>query len=261
MQPVFALALSAMHQDMERMDTIAANLANVSTPGYKREVAAARPFTEALDDAAQAAPGAPGATAAAGGVLSPMLMMLDGRPGTVKSTGEPLDLALGGEGYFEVTTDQGLAYTRRGDFKVDAQGRLVTSQGHPVMGRAGEIYLSTATPAIDQDGNVTEPDAAPGSPAAVAGHPLAQVKVVHFDEGRQLRPIGNGLYAPGSGLAVQADGHVQLRQGSLENSNVDSMHEMVDLMQTMRHFESLQKAAQGYDEMTATAIHKLGDLA
>lgn len=262
MQPVFAIALAAMHQDMERMDTVALNLANVSTPGYKREVAAVRPFTEAMDEAAVDTqdPSSLGSTVGPSASLSQMLMMLDGRPGTIKSTGEPFDVALTGDGFFEVTTDDGPAYTRQGNFKVDPQGRLVSAQGHAVMGKTGEIYLTTTTPAIDVSGNVTEPNAAQGVSLAAPGKPLAQLKIVHFDEGRQLHALGNGLYAPGSGLTVMNDVDVHLRQGALENSNVDSMHEMVEMMQTMRHFESMQKVAQGYDEMTATAIHKLGDL-
>jgi flagellar basal-body rod protein FlgF len=253
MQPVLAIALTAMHQDMARLDRVALNLANVATPGYKREVIAARPFVDALDDAAAAR--ATDASPDAG----QMLVRLDRRPGTLKKTGEPFDVALTGEGYFEVATAAGPAYTRQGNFKTDAQGRLVTTQGDPVMGKNGEIYLTTLTPLIDALGTITEPYASTGASAAAPGTPVAQLKIVQLDAA-QTAPLGNGLVAANAGAAVLADADIHLRQGALENANVETLQEMVQLMQTLRHFESMQKIAQGYDDMVGTAVRKLGDL-
>lgn len=234
MEQVFALTLSSLQTDIARLDNIALNLANVQTPGYKRQIA--QPFVDAL----QAAQGDAAAPAS------------DPRPGSLKMTGQPLDVALTGEGYFEVLTDRGQAYTRAGAFGVDATGRLVTAQGYPVMGRSGDIRLATRTPAIDANGRITEV-AEPGGEARL----VDQLKVVRFARPQSLRRLGDGLLAPGDEMTVMNEGEPQLRQGALENANVNSTREMVDLMQTMRHFESMHRALQGYDDMVGTAIRKL----
>ena len=134
MQEIFAITLASMHQDMARLDGVALNLANVSTPGYKRGIVSTQPFAtlvDAVDGRAEAS------AADATGVQ----VLNDMRPGTVKLTGELLDVALAGDGFFEVTTPSGPAYTRQGNFRKDALGRLVTAQGYPVMGKNGEIFL------------------------------------------------------------------------------------------------------------------------
>lgn len=251
MPDVLAIALDSLHQDMGRLDRIATNLANVSTPGYKREVAGARPFAEMLDGAARTGDAAPAGAPALG-----PLVMLDGRAATQRSTGQALDLALSGEGFFEVATDDGPAYTRQGDFRVDARGRLVTAGGQPLVGKGGaELRLASSTPVIDGAGNITEPNAPHG-----AALPTGQLKVVRFESLASMRHLGQGLLSAGANGSVMADADIRLRQGALENSGVDSMQEMVALMQTMRHAESMQRLAQGYDELMGSAIHKLGDL-
>jgi flagellar basal-body rod protein FlgG len=261
MEQVLAVTLASMHQDMNRMDRVALNVANLSTPGYKREVAASRPFVDFVDQTDGVVRAAdsprlltPALTSAAAQVL------LDTRPGTVKLSGQTLDLALAGDGFFEVSTETGPAYTRQGSFRVDARGRLVTAQGLPVMGKSGEIYLTTQTPVIDAAGNITEPDATTGPSAVAPGTPIAQIKVVRFDNAKSMQRLGNGLMEAGQNMTVVNETDAQIRQGALESSNVDSAVEMVQMMQTMRHFETMQKITQGYDDMLGTAIHKLGDL-
>jgi flagellar basal-body rod protein FlgF len=260
MQDVFAIALASMHHDVSRLDRVALNLANVGTPGYRREVVAARPFVEVLDAMSASRASAPGITTDDPRAPGRLQVLSDTRAGAIQVTGQPLDVALTGDGFFEVVTDAGPAYTRHGSFHVDARGRLVSAQGHPVMGRDGEIHLTTRTPLIDAAGAVTEPDATTGPSAAAPGTPLAQLKVVRFEDPRSLQRLGAGLVAAGPGMKVAADGEAQIRQGALESSNVNSMQEMVQLVETMRHFESMQRIAQGYDEMLGTAIRKLGDL-
>ncbi|RYY97470.1 MAG: flagellar hook-basal body protein, partial [Comamonadaceae bacterium] len=169
------------------------------------------------------------------------------------------DVALAGPGYFEVRTEQGMAYTRQGSFQLDAQGRLVTAAGHAVQGTGGDIQLAHRMPRIDADGRVFEgalPGAAPGRGDAT---PLAQIKVVAFGAGTAVQRLGSGLVLPAGEPMQVAEADVQLRQGYLESANVTSMQEMVQLIQTMRHFESMQKVALGYDDMVGAAIRRLGD--
>ena len=252
MQEVFAIALVSMQQDMNRLDRVALNLANVSTPGYRREIVAVRPFAQVLDaaDATQQA-GASGADAGSpsAGALE---ILADTRPGTVRVTGQPFDVALTGDGFLEVNTQSGLAYTRQGNLRIDARGRLVTAQGDAVMGRSGDIHLTTPTPVDRRVGRITEPNATTGPSAAAPGTPVAHLKVVRFENPRTLQRLGDGLLAPGDGMTVVEDGSANVRQGALENANVTSAQEMMQLIQTMRHFESMQRIAQGYDEMLGT---------
>ncbi|RKP48410.1 flagellar hook-basal body protein [Trinickia fusca] len=266
MSDSYAVALASMHQDMVRLDRVASNLANVSTPGYKREVVAVQPFVDvmegiAADAAARSAEMTSGVVAETAAESGLVQVRNDMRAGTLKSTGQPLDVALESEGFFEVATPNGTAYTRQGDFRLDAQGRLVTAQGYPVMGKGGEIRLSTSTPHIDSLGAITEPDATFVGPSSSApGVSVAQLKIVKFEHPEQLPRLGEGLMGEGPGLTIVGDDNVRIRQGALENANVSSMQEMVQLMQTMRHFESMQKIAQGYDEMLGTALQKLGEV-
>lgn len=263
MNDIYVVGLTSAQQDFARVDRVALNLANMSTPGYKREVVAARPFADVLTAQSASERASPGSSSPAGGAAQGpdgMQILFDLRPGSLKQTGQPLDLALTGDGFFEVATPNGPAYTRQGNFRVDQNGRLVTAQGDAVMGVSGEIYLTTRDPSIDTAGNVTEPSATSGSGSAVPARPVAQVKVVRFENSAALQRLGDGLWASGQASARTGDGSAQIRQGALENSNVDPMHEMVLLLQTVRHFESMQRVVQSYDELLGTAVRKLGDL-
>jgi len=265
MSEVLAITLQGMQQDAARLERISMNMANATTPGYKRELAIAlaqgvgagvgsggvRTFGAAMANA-RAMSREPAPTASPGGVL----VRSDLRTGTLKATGQSLDVALSTPGFFEVSGDAGPTYTRNGSWHLDERGRLVTAQGHPVMGLAGEIVLDHPNPVIDSTGQVFErKNDGSGDPT-----PIAKLKVVNFDNEQQLRRAGDGLWVAAQEPNPVADAQVQLHQGFVENSNVNSMHEMVELMQTMRHFESMQRVALGYDDMVGGAVRKLGDL-
>ncbi len=241
MNEILALTLHALRGDMARLDTVAMNQANANTPGYKREVPAlafAQRVEGALADATR----------------------MDLRQGTLKSTGQALDLALSGGGWFEVMTEHGPAYTRQGNFRADARGRLVTEQGHPVMGQAGEILLPQGTAHIDAQGRVFEGHPAGAGTVARTGEAaLAQLRIVAFGDGASPERAGAGLVRFHGAAAQPADPRTEVRQGHLENSNVSAMDEMVQLLRTLRHFESVQKATTGYDEMLGGAIRRLGE--
>lgn len=259
MSDVFAIALASLHQDMSQLDRVAQNLANTGTAGYKREVAVARPFAEVVELAAEAQPPAARATAgvAAEGALR---VRVDPAAGTLRMTGQPLDVAIEGDAYLEVATDEGPRYTRQGGLRLDAGSRLVTAEGWPVMGTNGEIRLTTRTPVIDAAGRITEPAATSGPSAVTPGTPVAQLKLVSFEEGAPIHHRGKGLYAVDGAPQAASEARVTVRQGALENSNVSSMQEMVRMLQTMRHFESIQRVVQGYDELLSSTISKLGDV-
>lgn len=246
MNEVIAVSLRAMQADAARVDEAGLNLANVLTPAFKRGVAVQQAtFAHSLDESR--------AALAAEAVASPAVAVhVDTRAATLKATGQPLDLALAGKGWFEVRTEAGAAYTRQGNFHVDARGRLVTAAGDAVMGAGGEIVLGAKRPVILPTGEVRDAAAQPGSPA------LAQLRIVDFDTKSAPERLGNGLFI-GDGAKDVEPTQLQVRQGYLENSNVDAGQEMTGLVVAMRHFESMQKVVQGLDDMLGTAIRKLGE--
>ena len=256
MTDVLAISLHAMQHDISRLERISMNMANATTPGYKREVAASLPLSGGAFVDAMKALDASVARTTATPTAGALMVRTDSRAGTLKSTSQPLDVALGGAGFFEVSTEAGPAYTRQGNWQLDARGRLVTAQAHPVMGLGGEIILSHPHPRIDANGQVFE--------AAVDGRadapPVAQIKVVQFDDMRDLERMGDGLLRTSAQPTLVAEGEVRLQQGFVENSNVSAMQEMVQLMQSMRHFEAMQKVALGYDDMIGAAVRKLGEV-
>jgi flagellar basal-body rod protein FlgF len=228
----------AMRLDMDRVRAAANNLANVNTAGFRREIVTGNTFSAALAAALQPDEATPLAT-------------IDSRAGPLRATGRALDLALPGAGYLEVTTDQGIAFTRNGALQVDAQGRLVTSAGHPVMGDSGEIRVDGEDVQILPNGDVRQGD-----------RTLGRLRVVQFDGANPgLAPLGNGLYAASAAAqpAESTTGNL-LRSGYLEQSNVVIATEMLRLTETMRHFEALQRIVQGYDESLEKAIRKFGEL-
>ena len=250
MNDILSLVLGSMHADMARLERTAMNLANVQTAGYKRDVAITLPFAARVDRGVQESLSPDGT----GGGGAPVLAShVDQRAGTLKATGQSLDLALSGPGWFEVQTESGPAYTRQGNFRLDARGRVVTQQGHAVMGVGGEMQLAQGNPVIDAAGRVF--DAA----ASGRGISLAQLRIVQFEPSAQLERLGDGLVRVRGEPLAATEGSSQVKQGFLENSNVQPMQEMVQLLQSVRHLETMQKVATSYDEMLGTSIRRLGE--
>lgn len=232
-----SLTVASMQNDVQRMDVIANNAANALTSGFKRELVAA---------VAQA--NAPAGTAGELPVSIPLEMRLtDSGPGVPKRTGSPLDVALLGDGMFEVSTDRGTAYTRMGAFHVDGQGRLVTRGGFPVAGMSGDIVLSSPNPVIDAQGRLFE-----------KGIQVDQLKVVKFEQPSVLNRAGEGLLFAPNGVGPEEMKLARVLQGHLESSNVDSAREMVNMVETYRHFESSNRLLQAYDDMKDKAFRSLG---
>lgn len=232
MSEVFALIGAGLRADAEVLRTVADNVANFGSGAYRRQIAVAHVDFDALLAEQQVAPTQ--ATA------------IDETPGTLRPTGEPLDLALDGPGYFVVATDDGEALTRSGDIRLDAAGRMVTARGDALLGERGAITVDGPV-SVAQDGVVRVRDevvdrlriAVPGGPGGLA-----------------MRP--DGLYALTDAVAM-VDGQTSgIRQGFLETSNVSVVTEMTLLMDVVRHFESLQRIARGYDGMLDKAISELG---
>lgn len=231
MVDLVSLTVASMQNDMQRMNLIANHAANALTPGFKRSLLSAV-------NASQAQQG-----------LAPLqATSLDFRPGVPRRTGGPLDVAIIGDGFLELTTSQGVAYTRNGSLRIDEQGRLVSAAGDSVAGLSGDIRLATSAPTIDRDGRIFE-----------KGVQTGQLKIVRFEQAQSaLRAIGDGLYRPLEGQTAQEVSRPQVLQGHLEASNVDATREMVSLIETYRHFETSQRLLQIYDDMRDKTFRSLG---
>ena len=238
------IASIGMQNDQARMETISNNIANVTTPGYKKQIAANAAFQLQLANAGSAAP-ALGSSAA--GALAPA-MSIDPGAGALRPSASQTDVAIDGDSFFEVQTAAGPAYTRQGSLHVDRAGRLVGTHGLPVLGEGGEIRLANAPFSIGTDGEVRQD-----------GRSAGRLKRVRFEHASALVPLGNALYAQGTATIAEAQAKDSLRIGFQEASNVNSPQEMVRLTETVRHFEALAKIVQGYDETLEKTIRKLGD--
>ncbi|NRR31472.1 flagellar hook basal-body protein [Oxalobacteraceae bacterium] len=244
---MMAIAANGMQQDLMKLETISQNMANVLTPGYKKQIllAQAQAFSQQMGNAQ--APIA--ATPQSASLVAPLV--IDASAGTLRYTGNLQDVAIEGEGFFEVAGKDGPAYTRQGNLHPDARGRLVGSQGMPVMGASGEIVLNGSAFSIDANGDVRQGERLAG-----------RLKLVRFANPEALQPAGGGLYIQGGARVAEAAGPAgpaTVRAGYQENSNVNSPQEMVRLTETVRHFEALQKIMQGYDDSLEKTIRKLGE--
>jgi flagellar basal-body rod protein FlgF len=242
MMDLMIIAATAMQQDATRLQGIAQNLSNALTPGYKKQIVATGGF------AAQFSAASNGPVQAASVMPAPVRLLLDPSSGTLRNTGEPSDIAIDGDGYFELASSTGPLYTRRGALRLDAAGRLVGPQDLPVMGAGGEIVLGGDPFTIKPNGDIVQ-----------GGATVARLRVVRFQQAEFLEPTGGGSYAQGAAVIDDVAAPVRLRIGYQENSNVDTGREMVGLTETMRHFEAMQKIVQGYDEVLEKSIRKLGE--
>ncbi len=250
MQSGFYAALTGLVAEFEALDVTANNLANTGTAGYKAQEDFYRtysttlgsqnldPLNLAINDY---------------GVLGGASTNLD--PGTIQSTGNPLDLALQGSGFFVVKTAAGDQYTRDGSFHLNAKGTLVTSNNDPVMGIVpkkngkpgeGPMMLPQGTITISPNGLVS-----------VNGAVAGQLKLVDFPHGTALSLDGNSMYAAPA-AAAQPAADPQIKQGALEASNVNPMSEMVSLIMVQRQAQMLQNAISTFDkDFDQTAINEI----
>ena len=219
------IAASGMLAEQVRQDQIANDLANAATPGYKADRTSQAGFGELL-----LANSATGATVGPQGTaVQVSAVETDFSPKPAKDTGEPLDFAIVGEGFFAVQTARGTRYTRNGQFSADAQGRLVTAQGDPVLGRGGRTLTVGADGRVDPRG----------------------LEVVTL---RNPRKDGDNLVT--GTAAGNAAG--QVRAGALAASGADATRSMVDMIASMRAFEAGQKVIQTIDETLGKAATQVG---
>lgn len=236
-------AVSGSLSAMRRLDMISNNLANVNTPGYKRD----KMSFEGLLAGAVNPPTVPQGTTA-DPVLQKENVYIDHASGPTSQSGNPLDVAIDGEGFFAVTTPEGTAYTRQGNFRTSADGTLVTVDGYPVQGTGGSaIRIQGSRVEIDLKGAVL-----------VDGAQAGTLSVMDFERPYTLTKKGSSLFVPSDPQATPVTAKAQVQQGHIEGSNVESISEMVQLIETNRYFEACSKVIKGFDDMAAKAANEIG---
>ena len=250
-------AASGMQAQQLNMDVVANNLANTNTTGFKKSRA---DFQDLMYQTVKST-GAPAtnATTIPTGIqvglgVKPAAVAKIFTVGNLTHTGNELDLAIQGHGFFQVQQSDGsTAYTRAGTLKKDGEGRLVTSDGNPIL---PEILVPNNATGITvgSDGTVSVQQAGQNSPTTVGTLQLAS-----FSNPSGLNAIGNSLFLPteSSGAATTGtagrDGLGTLEQGYLEASNVSVMEEMVNMIVGQRAYEINSKAVQAADDMMQQA--------
>jgi flagellar basal-body rod protein FlgG len=250
------VAATGMAAQETQLDTIANNLANANTTGYKHQDAQ---FEDLLYQnargSAQNADGtvAPTSTQIGTGVRI-VATSRQFSQGSMQQTGNPLDVAIEGSGFFAVMRPTGeIGYTRAGSFQLDAQGRLTTSDGLPLEPPITVPADSTAV-TIAADGTVTAQQPGGHTPT-----PVGQIQVTTFANPNGLTSDGHNLYSPTAASgeprtgAPAAEGRGALMQGSLEGSNVDVVSEMVAMIRAQRAYEMNSKVISAADEMLRNA--------
>jgi len=225
----------------EALDTIANNLANVSTSGFR---ARQNVFSSILATSSNSTLSMLNQDENDYGVLSDT--HLDTSQGALVKTGNDLDLAVEGPGYLSVQTASGLAYTRGGNLHVSAQGQLVTPSGDPIQGENGPITILGAPVSISADGTIS-------ANGAITG----RLKLVEFGAAADLKNAGGNYYTAPAGAARAATSS-QVRQGMLESSNVNPVTSVVELITAQREVETMRRVLTMFNsEMDKTAAQDL----
>ena len=251
-------AYSGMVNEQHRMDTLTNNLANVDTTGYKKEGATSQSFADAL--AVKLKDSSEWYLSRRMGNMQPGVKIgenyTDWSEGSFRETDNTFDLALSDKGFFNIEfTDKAgntsVKYTRDGSFTLNSDGYLVTKDGDYVLDTAGNhIKLDpTKDATVDRQGNIYQGN----------NVKIAQVQVTDFEDYNYLEKYGENMYQTVDGATEQASDS-QVYSGYLEQSNVETVSEMVQMISVTRAYESNQKIVQTMDDTLDVAVNSLGKL-
>jgi len=245
-------AASSMVSNFRRQQVVANNVANASTTGYKQDMAIPTDFPKMLIMGGSGSRrGMDSLFDAIGGLGSGMDLsevLLDLSQGDFTETGNALDLAINGAGFFAVQTLLGQQYTRDGTFFRDASGHLARADGGLLLGEDGPIQANGGEILIDGDGTVT-----------VDGEVAGRIRLVDFGPQDKLVKVGNNYVVPESPDAQERPAEAAaINQGFLERSNVDLTRAMVEMMSAMRSYEASQKMILLQDQALDRAVNEVG---
>ncbi|MFZ4762667.1 MAG: flagellar basal-body rod protein FlgF [Alphaproteobacteria bacterium] len=239
--PIY-IATSLQTALRRQMDVVANNVANMNTPGFKRENMV---FMQYMPDSIAKQPKAENRYS----------MVMDygnwrnTAQGPLLPTGNPLDVSIQGKGFFTVQDDKGNSfYTRSGNFSVNANGELVDKNGYKVMGDGGSLTIPPNTNVvINDDGRVT-----------AGGSEVGKLKLAEFDKEQFMTPLEGGLYKTDQSPQPPKDSKIV--QAMLEESNVQPVVEMTKMIEIQRRYQSVQNMIDGEHERIRSAVSKLAKI-
>lgn len=244
---IYMSAAGAMAYE-KRMQVISNNLANINTSGFKKD----KGHFLIIDSPDSIKEDLEKKSISTGKQQPPLWLQFetitDFSAGPLKHTGNPLDLALEGDGFFCIKTEQGTQYTRNGNFSLDQDGMLVTMDGLPVLGEGGPINIEGDTFTVGVEGNIS-----------VDGNLVDTIKIVGFEKPDALEKTENSLFAIADKNEVESKAeNTGVSQGFIELSNVNAIRMMTEMIEVLRGYESYQKAIKTADEANAKAINDVG---
>lgn len=261
-------ALSGAIAQNNRLDTIANNIANVNTPAFKRDKQIFQEYLTAYEKESPVinVPRIPASIesfyelqGADRGYVDGAGSFTDFAQGGLKPTGNTLDIAVEGRGFFEILTPNGVRYTRNGAFTTDTQGRLITKGGFFVLseGAANQdpasrmITLSSPNVTLTEQGEIYS-----------GTNRIAKIGLLEFGNSDVLQKIGQSVYSLRDNQEAEAAVSVdsKLHQGYLETANVNIIGEMTEMIEASRNFESLQKAIKAFDQIDEKLANEVPNL-
>lgn len=260
-------ALSGAIAQSQKLDTIANNLANVNTNSFKKDRQVFNEYLTANEKSPDViqAPRVPASIESfydmQGGdksYVNSAGTYTDFAQGALSPTGNPMDVAIEGPGFYEVLTPQGIHLSRDGSMKIDGLGRLVTKQGYPVLSagqgqppEARVIRLGSRNITVSFSGEVFDQGVSKG-----------KLSLLNVKKAEALQKSGNNLYAlkPNYGQQLIEADKLKIHQGFVEKSNVNVVSEMTDMIATSRVFQSTQQAMKAFDLMNGKMVNEVGRL-
>ncbi len=243
MQLGFLMAGVAGEMAQNKLDTISNNLANANTVGYMEDRSSfASKFSNEMGRE-----GAPSQTSAA--FLSMNKQYVSTQAGSIHQSGGDFDFAINGKGFFRVQMEDGsVALTRAGNFKIDAQGNLLTQSNLPVLAKTGApIILPIGEVSATSNGTIY-----------INGKPVSELGISMLKDERRITKAEGVIIKTAPDNIVEADRSVSVHQGSLENSNVNSILAMTSLIDTMRNYQSTMKIVEQYNQQAGLLNDRVG---
>jgi flagellar basal-body rod protein FlgF len=220
------------------MDTVANNIANLNTPGFRGQYMLFKEYVEKER-----------------GMIDPLSMVLDygqymsNKPGSMQQTGNQTDVAIQGDGFFGVQVDGETFYTRAGNFLVDPQGTLVTAEGNPVMSNGGASIVIPAGSTeirIAEDGTISNQEGQ-----------IARLMIKEFDNVNNLEPVGDTLLRANEDAIPKDPQNSKVSQGTIEGSNVNAIREMTQMISVHRAYQNTHRMLQSEHDRQRTMIQRM----
>lgn len=228
------IALSGAIIKQKHLDIFAQNVANANTPGYKKERISFKDYLIPVDNKSPLEQDGRAMTETS-------KIITDFSSGTLMRTDNPLDIAINGEGFFSL---EGGKYTRNGNFKIDSDGYIATQENIRVLGSGGPIAVQGKKLDINASGEVFVDDISVGT-----------LRVVDIAYKENMKKLSGGVFVTDEPVT---DISATVNQGYLESSNVESMREIVQMITSLREFESYQKIIQTFDEASSKVTNEMG---